>query len=60
MLLRTIYERIQMNRIVNFKGNTFVGKSAMRAQVATFSGWLIPSQFARSQATKKKGRSTLP
>jgi hypothetical protein len=26
----------------------------MRAQVATFAGWPIPSQFARSQATKKK------
>jgi hypothetical protein len=26
----------------------------MRAQVATFVGWLIPSQFARSQATKEK------
>jgi hypothetical protein len=25
----------------------------MRAQVATFAGCLIPSQFARSQATKK-------
>jgi hypothetical protein len=47
MLLRTIYEIIQMNRIVNFKG-----RSAMRAQVATFSGCLIPSQFARPQATK--------
>jgi hypothetical protein len=26
----------------------------MRAQVATFAGCLIPSQIARSQATKKK------
>jgi hypothetical protein len=25
----------------------------MRAQVATFAGWLIPSQFACLQATKK-------
>jgi hypothetical protein len=24
----------------------------MRAQVATLAGWLIPSQFGRSQATK--------
>jgi hypothetical protein len=30
-----------------------IEQSAMRAQVATFAGWLIPSQFARSQATKK-------
>jgi hypothetical protein len=44
-----------MNRIVNFKGN--IGQSAMRAQVATFAGCLIPSQIARSQATKKNPRS---
>jgi 23S rRNA maturation mini-RNase III len=25
----------------------------MRAQVATFAGWLIPSQIGRSHATKK-------
>jgi hypothetical protein len=39
-----------MNRIVNLKG---IGQSAMRAQVITFAGWLIPSQFARSKATNK-------
>jgi hypothetical protein len=43
MLLRTIYEKIQMNRIVNLKGN--IGQSAMRAQVATFAGWPRLSQF---------------
>jgi hypothetical protein len=35
MLLRTIYKRIQMNRIVNLKE---IGQSAMRVQVATFAG----------------------
>jgi hypothetical protein len=35
MLLRTIYEKIQMNRIVILKE---IGQSAMRAQVATVAG----------------------
>jgi hypothetical protein len=30
-----------------------VGQSAMRAQVATFAGWLMPSQIGRRQAPKK-------
>jgi hypothetical protein len=42
MFLHTIYERIQMNRIVN-----------MRAQVATFAGCPIPSQIGSRQAPKK-------
>jgi hypothetical protein len=29
----------------------------MSAQVATFAGWLIPSQFPRLQATKKKTKT---
>ena len=49
MLFCTIYERIQMNANVNLKD---VGQSAMRAQVATFAGWPMPSQFMRRQAPK--------
>jgi hypothetical protein len=51
MLVRTIYERIQMNLIVNLKE---IGQNVMRAQVATFAGWPMPSQFSCSKATKKK------
>jgi hypothetical protein len=51
MFLHTIYERIQMNRIVNLKE---IGQSAMRAQVATFAGCPIPSQFGSRQAPKKR------
>jgi hypothetical protein len=49
MLLCKIYERIQMNPIVNLKE---IGQSAMHAQVATFAGWPMSSQFDRSKATK--------
>jgi hypothetical protein len=47
-----------------------IAQSVMRAEVAAFAGCLIPSQFARSQATKQNAvidillqslkRSTLP
>jgi hypothetical protein len=37
-----------MNRILKE-----IGQSAMRAQVATFAGWPMPSQFGRRQASKK-------
>jgi hypothetical protein len=37
-----------------------IDQSTMRAQVATFVGWLIPSQFARKQATKDKKKATEP
>ena len=49
MVLHTIYKEFKWIELWILKE---IGQSAMRVQVATFAGWLIPSQFARSQVTK--------
>jgi hypothetical protein len=50
MLLRTIYERNQMNRILKFKGNRAKRYACASSNICRMPH---PSQFARSQATKK-------
>jgi hypothetical protein len=55
MPLRTIHERIRMNLIVILKE---IGQSVMRAQVAIFASWPMPSQIGRSKTTENKIRQT--
>jgi hypothetical protein len=53
MLLRTIYERIQMNLIVNFKGNRAKRHACARSNICQMPHPITDCSLASDQKKKK-------